>query len=249
MESQRKRPVFVLISERELHFIPVAELFRAGFHALKYILSVYRFIHKPADLPFLHLHLFFIGHGLVHTSTARREDTAHRLSRFEGRLLQHFQQTPLRIPPLKLVDHKADFLSGDPVLYRYIFFFFRYIYDPFIREIHSLNNTFECLSFFHTLLHIQSARGRILPLPNHRDTSLISRHRRSMVSAPLRSALSEHPPDVQRRCPSDARSCEHGGRSPGVSRKNRQGAMFCIPPSLFFSCSILLSGFIPDRLR
>ena len=132
MKSQREWSVLILITKRELHLIAVAEFFRTCFHPLKDILPIYRFIHDPADLSFLHLHLLFIWHGLVHTSSAGREDTAHRISCFKWRLLQYLQQTSLCVPSLKLVDHKADFLSGNPVLYCHIFFFFGYIYDSFI---------------------------------------------------------------------------------------------------------------------
>ena len=90
----------------------------------------------------------------------------------------------------------------------------------------------------------KSGRGSFLPLPDHRDTSLISRHCRSMTVArrmPARAStavalrlahLTALPLDD--RCPSDARSCKHGGRPPGVSRKKkRMPHMIC---NILFSC-------------
>ena len=154
MQSQREGPVLVFIPKREFHLVPVSKLFWAGLHAFKDIIPSHRLIHNTPYLPFLHLHLFFIRHGLVHTSPTFREDTADRLAGFLRRPFQDFKKPSLRISTLELIDHKADLLPGDAIFYCNIFIFHWNIYNSFIWEIHSFNNPFKNLPFFHRLLQI-----------------------------------------------------------------------------------------------
>ena len=74
--------------------------------------------------------------------------------------------------------------------------------------------------------------------PILRDTAGSSQHCCSLVSALLRSALSGCPLDIQRRCPANVRSCEHGVHLPGLSCKSgllSHSPHFCYTPVMFLT--------------
>ena len=97
---------------------------------------------------------------------------------------------------------------------------------------------------------LRSDRGKRIPLSDHRDTSGSSRQCRSLVSALLRSALSGCPLDIQRRCPANARSCKHGGRLPGVSRKTAPDTEFSpVPTLIFYHICFVIAICFPLRVR
>ena len=125
---------------------------RAVLHTLEKILALYYRIHDPADLPFFHLHLFFVWHCLIHTATTGRKDTADRLPCLQWRFLQHFKKSSFCISSFKLVYHKTDLLSRNPIFHNNILFFLRNKYNPLVWEIYTFNNPFVDLTFFHPFL-------------------------------------------------------------------------------------------------
>ena len=155
MKAQGERPVLILIPKGELHLVPVSELFRACLYTLEDITSLHCLIHDPPNLPFLHLHLFFIGHGLIHTAAAGGKDAADGLSCLQRRLLQHLKEPSLCISTLEFIDEKTHFLSRHSVLHRDILVLLSKIHDPLIRKVHSLYSSFKNLSFLHLFLHVR----------------------------------------------------------------------------------------------
>src|SRR5699024_3971382 len=66
------------------------------------------------DLPFLHLKLRFIGHGLIHAASAGGKRTAHRFPRLQRRFLLTSRSRPCTLPFRFFCTANLTFCPGMP---------------------------------------------------------------------------------------------------------------------------------------
>ena len=149
MQANRKGTVLIFISKGKFHLIAVSKFYRASMNSLPMKISIltYSRLKKPFHLIFLHLQLFLIGHGLIHTATTGWKNRAYRLTYFQRGFLQNLQESAFRSAGTLLVNHKAYLLARNTIFHNHLFSI--YIYISLIWKINLLNDSFVNLAFFH----------------------------------------------------------------------------------------------------